>query len=116
MNGGTDPNNQFKIYFQHKSDAPETLGGATVETPADTSMFSVEHYPMYEDYKNFQNYVIEKHGNKKKITNSLVYDYAKDWALQYQSDIPYTPVLKGDENRKAIARMFINSPCYKSFQ
>lgn len=75
---------------------------------------SYEDHKMICDYYNFEKYVREKHDDKKKITNSLVYAYATDWALQYQSTIPYTPALKGDENRKAIARMFINSPSYQA--
>lgn len=116
MNGGMDLQKKFKIYFRTTSDAPETLGGAPVETPTDATMFSGEKHQMVCDYYDFEKYVREKQGDKKKITNSLVYTYATDWALQYQSVIPYIPTLKGDQNRKAIARMFINSPFYQSLQ
>lgn len=93
-----------KVYFRlisHNTEISEFF-----ETSQDHQMIC--------DYYNFEKYVREKHGDKKKITNSLVYAYATDWALQYQSGIPYTPALKGDENRKAIARMFINSPSYQA--
>jgi hypothetical protein len=102
-----------KVYFKRKPFNTEIFCEELLQKTNAFSEFYEEHQ-MVRDYYNFEQYFIEKHGDKKKITNSLVYNYARDWALQYQSVIPYTPALKGDENTKAIARMLINSPLYKT--
>lgn len=64
MNGGMDLQKKFKIYFQHKSDEPETLGG--LQKNIQTASHAPQN-PLIQDAEMFEAFL----KNKKLILNKL---------------------------------------------